>query len=282
MNFSVNIENVPTELAITPQWVSWSGNLGEKGKIKKIPINPRSGRNAKANDPATWGTFEEAIDFSRKHDLPGIGFVFTAADDFVGIDLDECLDPATGSIKAEEQEIINRLDSYTEISPSGKGVHIIIEGALPPGSRRIGKVEMYDDRRFFTITGNPLPGTPARVMDRRKEVLAVYQSLFRQPQSKADRPSGQPQLEDQLLIEMAKSADNGPKFKRLWSGDFSAYPSQSEADLALCRILAFWTSRDADSMDRLFRQSGLFRPKWDVPHFGGGKTYGQATIEKAC
>jgi putative DNA primase/helicase len=80
---------------------------------------------------------------------------------------------------------------------------------------------------------------------------------------------------------MAKSADNGPKFNRLWSGDFSAYPSQSEADLALCRILAFWTRRDAARIDSLFRQSGLFRPKWDVPHFGGGKTYGQATIEKA-
>ena len=80
---------------------------------------------------------------------------------------------------------------------------------------------------------------------------------------------------------MAKNADNGEKFKRLWSGDFSAYPSQSEADLALCRILAFWTKRHAASVDRLFRQSGLIRPKWDVPHFCAGKTYGQATIEKA-
>ena len=77
MTFSTIIENVPTELALTPQWVSWSGIVGQNGKMSKIPINPQTGRNAKTNDPATWGTFEEAIDFSRKHDLPGIGFVFS-------------------------------------------------------------------------------------------------------------------------------------------------------------------------------------------------------------
>ncbi|MDO9068440.1 MAG: phage/plasmid primase, P4 family, partial [Deltaproteobacteria bacterium] len=175
----------------------------------------------------------------------------------------------------------NRLGSYTEISPSGRGVHVIARGKLPDGSRRTGKVEMYDDHRFFTITGNMLQGTPAGVVDRRKEVLEVYQSIFPQPQPRAVKPSGQAQLDDDVLIEMAKNADNGKKFRRLWSGDFSAYPSQSEADLALCRILAFWTKRHAASVDRLFRQSGLIRPKWDVPHFGAGKTYGQATIEKA-
>jgi putative DNA primase/helicase len=215
------------------------------------------------------------------HDLPGIGFVFSEADDFVGIDLDECLDPATGSIKARHRKSSTHLDSYTEISPSGRGVHVIARGKLPDGSRRIGKVEMYDDRRFFTITGNLLHGTPAGVMDRRKEVLEVYRSLFAQPQPRADQPSGQAQLEDEALIEMAKNANNGKKFQQLWSGSFSDYPSQSEADLALCRILAFWTGRVAAKIDALFRQSGLFRPKWDVPHFGAGKTYGQATIEKA-
>jgi putative DNA primase/helicase len=281
MIFSTIIENVPKELALTPQWVCWSGTLGQNGKMNKIPINPKTGRFAKTDDPATWGIFEVAIDFSRKNDLPGIGFVFSGADDFVGIDLDECLDPESGSIKAEAQEIINRLASYTEISPSGRGVHVIARGKLPDGSRRTGKFEMYDDRRFFTITGNALHGTPAGVMDRRKEVLEVYQGLFPRPQPRAVKPAGQAQLEDVALIEMAKNADNGKKFKRLWSGDFSAYPSQSEADLALCRMLAFWTKRNAASVDRLFRQSGLIRPKWDVPHFGAGKTYGQATIEKA-
>jgi putative DNA primase/helicase len=281
MTFLTIIENVPKELALTPQWVCWSGTVGQNGKMSKIPINPRTGRNAKTDDPATWGTFEAAIYFSRNNDLPGIGFVFTETDDFVGIDLDECLDPASGSIKAEAQQIINRLASYTEISPSGKGVHVIARGKLPEGSRRIGKVEMYDDRRFFTITGNSLHGTPAGVMDRRKEVLDVYQSLFPQSRPRAVQPPAQAQLEDVALIEMAKNASNGKKFKQLWRGGLSGYPSQSEADLALCRILAFWTSRDSARIDTLFRQSGLFRPKWDVLHFSAGKTYGQATIEKA-
>jgi putative DNA primase/helicase len=281
MNFSVNIENIPADLAITPQWVSWSGTIGQTGKLSKIPINPRTGWNAKANDPATWGTFEEAIEFSRGHDLPGIGFVFSAADDFVGIDIDECLDPATGSIKAGVEEIISRLDSYTEISPSGRGFHVIAKGKLPAGSRKSGKIEMYDDRRFFTITGKPFNGCPAEVRERQNEILEVYQKLFARPEIKSTASSAEAQIDDAALIELAKNAENALKFNRLWGGDFSGYPSQSEADLALCRILAFWTARNAEQMDRLFRQSGLFRPKWDVPHYGGRKTYGQATIDKA-
>ena len=242
--FSTITTNVPKELAITPQWVSWSGTLGPNGKISKIPINPWSGKNAEINTPDTWGTFDQAVKFSWDNNLPGIGFVFTKNDDFVGIDLDDCFDPDTGSTTSEAQEIINHLDTYTEISPSGRGVHIIAKGALPPGSRKAGKVEIYDARRFFTITGKTLNGSPARMMERSKEILDFYQSLFPPPEAKADLPSNQKEADDQVLIEMAKSAENSQKFKRLWDGDFSAYPSHSEADLALCQMLAYWTKQD--------------------------------------
>ena len=281
MIFSTIIKNVPNDLANTPQWVSWSGTIGKNGKMSKIPINPRTGSFAKTSDPATWGTFEMAIDYSQKNDLPGIGFVFTKDDDFVGIDLDDCIEPATYRVNSKMLEIVNCLDTYTEVSPSGRGLHLIAKGKLPEGSRRSGKVEMYDDRRFFTITGDTLNERSTEVKDRSTEIMKVYQSIFGQPKTRTEKPSNKTMLDDQVLIEKAKSAENGSKFKKLWSGDFSAHSSQSEADLSLCRILAFWTGRDKDRIDGLFRQSGLFRPKWDIPHFGGGKTYGQATIEKA-
>ena len=87
--------------------------------------------------------------------------------------------------------------------------------------------------------------------------------------------------EEESLLRKAASARNGGKFARLWEGDFSDYDSHSEADLALCNFLAFWTGGDAARMDRLFRQSGLFRSKWDEKHYASGQTYGQGTIERA-
>ena len=281
MNFLTIIENVPTELANFPQWVSWSGTLGENGKIKKIPISPRTGRFAHTNASGTWSTFEEAVEFSRENNLSGIGFVFTENDNFVGIDFDDCYDPATGIIAPEVQDVIQLLDTYTEISPSGRGIHVIAKGKLPAGSRKAGKVEIYDDRRFFTITGKPFNGTPSEVRERQNEIREFYQRVFARPEIKSTASSAEAQIDGAALIELAKNAENALKFNRLWGGDFSGYPSQSEADLALCRMLAFWTARNAEQMDRLFRQSGLFRPKWDVPHYGGRKTYGQATIDKA-
>jgi putative DNA primase/helicase len=105
--------------------------------------------------------------------------------------------------------------------------------------------------------------------------------MFAQDKSFGQRSTAPFQIDDQVLIEMAKHAENGNKFRRLWAGDFRDYPSQSEADLALCRMLAFWTNHNQGIIDRLFRQSGLYRRKWDQPHFASGQTYGQATIERA-
>jgi len=88
-------------------------------------------------------------------------------------------------------------------------------------------------------------------------------------------------LDDSEVLERAKAAANGEKFRRLWRGSTAGYPSQSEADMALCALLAFWTGGDATQMDRLFRESGLLRPKWDEQHFADGATYGERTIERA-
>jgi primase-polymerase (primpol)-like protein len=88
-------------------------------------------------------------------------------------------------------------------------------------------------------------------------------------------------LDDGVVVEKARSAANGAKFGALYRGSTSGYESQSEADMALCSLLAFWTGGDARQMDRLFRASGLMRGKWDEQHYADGSTYGEKTIERA-
>jgi putative DNA primase/helicase len=267
----INLGNIPEEMKDYPQWVCWKAEPRGSGKITKIPIDPISGKHAKTNDPNTWSRFENAETCYHSNGHAGVGFVFTENDDFVGIDLDDCIDPNSGKIDSDAEEIIRQMQGYTEISPSGRGVHIIVKGNLPGAGRRTDKTEIYDKARYFTITGDLLNGSTAKIENRNAELQKLYQ-----------RVSGQPEetLEDEI-IEKACKARNGNKFKRLWTGDYSEYPSQSEADLALCKMLAFWTKNDTAEIDRLFRQSGLYRDKWDKSHYGDGRTYGKATIARA-
>lgn len=145
------IENIPKALTSVPQWVAWSGHTSMDGKLSKRPINARTGKYAKTNESATWSKFDEAVSHCRENSLQGVGFVFSEDDPFVGIDLDDCLDPKTGQIQPWAREIVEQFDSYTEITPSGRGVHILVKGALPGGGRRYGKIEIYDRSRFFTL-----------------------------------------------------------------------------------------------------------------------------------
>jgi putative DNA primase/helicase len=205
----------------------------------------------------------------ERGEYDGIGFEFTPP--YVGVDLDHCRDAVTGEIEDFAPDVISHLNSYTEASPSGTGVHIIMKGTLPAGRRRMGPVERYDTARFFTVTGDHINGTSAAVEERSQELQALHEALF-PAEATNERAAGQapaPEstfnlLSDVEIIEKASTAANGNKFKQLWSGDWQGrYPSQSEADEALCCELAFWTGKDAGRMDGLFRQSGLYRKKWE-------------------
>jgi putative DNA primase/helicase len=148
-------ENIPEELTERPQWVCWRREIRD-GKPTKVPYTPGRERRASSTDLLTWRTFEEALAaYERGEPLyDGIGFVFCSADPFVGVDLDDCRDPESGEVAPWAQNIIDRVqEGYVEISPSGEGVHIIVEGSVREGGMRKGKVEMYGRGRFFTITG---------------------------------------------------------------------------------------------------------------------------------
>jgi putative DNA primase/helicase len=146
--------NIPEELRQLPRWVNWRIEQ-RAGKPTKVPKQP-SGVNADSTAPKTWSTFERVSQTNGKFDE--IGFVFTKEAGDVGIDLDKCRDPKTGETEKWALDIIKELDSYTELSQSGTGWHVIVKGSLPPGGNRKGRVEMYDSKRFFCMTGALVPG----------------------------------------------------------------------------------------------------------------------------
>src|SRR5262245_107382 len=276
------------ELRQLPQWVLWRYETRDD-KVTKVPY-AAPGRKAAVDNPQSWLPYDRAAAAPARFD--GLGFVLTGTV-YCGIDVDHCID-AAGAVGAWALAIVRRFHSYTEQSPSGRGLHIWIRGQLPGGQRGrrrnglgpngAGGVKLYSTGRYFTVTGAQLPESPATIQACQPELDRFFDEMF--PPSPAPsarpiegrRPEGSA-LTDRTLLNKARRARKGETFQRLWAGDWSGYPSRSEADLALCGHLAFWTRRDAARMDQLFRASGLMRDKWDERR--GGATYGAQTIALA-
>ena len=267
-------ENVPRILYMHHQWINWKPREKTNGKIDKIPIDPRSLRPAKTNDRSTWGDFKTAVVSARKNNL-GLGFVFSDTDNFVGIDLDDCF--TDGKPKPWAQAIVDGLESYAEITPSGKGLHIIVKGELTGKRRRKGSVETYQTGRFFTVTGERL-GTINYVVDNQSGLAEFYFKHFGEEPVPEPEPVPVQPLKTNTNNDILDGLKIVPAFQKLFSGDHSSYESQSEGDLALCSIIAKRT-HDTQLIDWIFRQSGLMREKWD--QLRGAETYGQITIVKA-
>jgi len=260
------------------QWLCWRTEERD-GKPTKVPYSPLTGAKADSTNPESWAGYPEAVNAYKEHGYNGIGFVFTSEDDLCGIDLDGCIDPDTGEIETWAQEIIEALDSYTEISPRGHGIHILVRGELPPGGNRKGRFEAYDRGRYFTVTGRHLEGTPRSIEPRQEQLRSVVRRVLGEPSQnghKETTPQFTNTLSDQEIIERAGAAANSERFRRLWAGDTSGYSSPSEADAALCSHLAFWAGPDPQRIDALFRQSSLCREKWT-----GRQDYRRKTIERA-
>ncbi len=148
-------EGIPGELKKRPQWVCWRYALDSKGRFTKHPYNPRTGRMASHSDLMTWSRFETVFEAyeSGAGGYDGVGFVFCSGDPYTGVDLDGCRNPESGEVEAWAAEIAALLDSYTELSPSGKGLHIVVEGKVPK-ALKLPYIEMYSIERFFTMTGH--------------------------------------------------------------------------------------------------------------------------------
>ena len=305
---------LPAELRQVDQWVGWRYEK-RNGKETKLPVNARSGRLAKADDPETWASFDAALAayHAGKHGLAGVGFVFAAGDPYYGVDLDDCRDPETGTLHPDAERIVRELASYAEVSPSETGVKIIARGAKPGTLCRTkktewgGEIEVYDQRRFFTLTGWRLADAPDGVNEAQDALDHIYGCYFAgstdngdahtsdarngshlpaylktdaAPLGVEDKGESQPTFGftggDDALIETMLNASNGDKVRALWNGDATAHGSASEADLALCSSIAFYTGPDRARIDLVFRRSGLMREKWNER-----ADYRDATISKA-
>jgi hypothetical protein len=276
-------ENIPQELKALPRWVMWR-YMHKDGKWTKPPFRVDGKGYASSTDPATWSDYAAALATYHKGGFDGIGVALTTDFGVVGVDLDHCYNSKTKLFEPWATAIIDRFKSYTEASPSGTGVRIFLKGKLPACGHKKGNVEIYSSGRYLTVTGHALQKSTRGVESRQAEIDAFLAEHFSEPTIKkgaSAAPNGGDHggnLEDDALLSKAFAARNGAKIKALFDGDFSAYPSQSEADHSLCSMLAFW-AQDQAQLDRLFRRSGLMRDKWAEPH--GAQTYGERTIERA-
>lgn len=285
-------ENVPIELKTLRRWVCFKVEGMENGKTTKRPYNAINGKLAKVNDELTWSTFDIALNGCVKYECDGIGFILGCG--IFGIDLDNHADEngvipmSDEEFKTFSNEFVETLNSYTELSQSGKGIHIICQGKLPQGARRKGCVEMYDSGRFFAFTGNAIKNIP--IMNREQEIIPLWEkhvnvkNEFNQPISKPRYSSTERQelkLSDEEIINTALASKQGGEFYRYYhDGDISANNNDaSSADMSFCNMLAFWCNGDAAQMDRIFRSSALMRDKWDEKR--GERTYGEITIDSA-
>lgn len=274
-------EAIPAALRSLPQWVVWSyveDRDPETGEIDydKPPLNARGGAGSSTN-PRTWSTFGDAITAYRKRKLDSIGFVLTVkkvaeSPVLIAVDLDHCRNPQMGEIEEWAAKIIAQLNSYTEASPSGTGIRIFLYGRLPVQGRKRGQFEVYCTARYVTVTGQRVEGTPSTIESREDEILAVHKQIWpelHEPKQPANgRIAPTVDLSDIELIEKARKAKNGARFSALWNGDTGGFSSHSEADLALCSYLAFWCGpNSSERIDALFRQSGLFRSKWNREYY---------------
>jgi len=287
-----DINNLPADLREHGLFCVWRYEKNPKGDLTKVPYKPRDPRyGADSADKADFAPLETALKHSSGFDGVGVGIFKDLFErgNIVGFDIDHCLDQ-NGNLSAEAEKITDILKyCYWEKSPSGHGLRGfgLVNKDFKYDTERFyikkGGLEIYSagaTSRFLTVTGNVVK--PAeRLEDVTHELLEVARTYMVRPAEQTDTNNqpGAAMLPDDDVLKMAANASNGEKFRKLWSGDTSDYPSDSEADLALCGVLAFWCRRDPTQIDKLFRQSALFRKKWDSKR--GGSTYGEWTVKKA-
>lgn len=249
----------------------------------KVPYQPQTGMGAKSNDPSSFVPYKTAVQASG-YDGIGIG-IFNG---ICAIDLDNCVSDS-GYYTQTAAEIVALMHSYTEYSPSGNGLHILFSAkGFQYDTKRFyimnhqAGIEVYvagATNKYVTVTGNRCEDY--EYGDRTQELQVLLDKFMRRPEVGAENAinAKNSDLSMEQLLQLAKSSKNGAAFTALWNGSLEGYLSPSEADLALCIHLAFWTGRDAAKMDTMFRQSGLMRDKWDRQQ--SGTTYGAITIQKA-
>ncbi|HEX5461429.1 MAG TPA: DUF5906 domain-containing protein [Steroidobacteraceae bacterium] len=266
-------QRIPAELRQRPQWV-----LAGPDKSPRT-VN---GAHASSTDPTTWASFDAVCAAAKPEQF--IGYMLSADDPFACIDLDVKDDMPPERMELY-QNIVSTLGSYSEFSRSGRGMHVWVRANIGPGCKRDG-VEVYSQERFIICTGNVYIDRP---IEDRQDIVANMVSQMRGPEHSTQPLEDQPQVEaDEVVIERAMRAANADKFISLARGEWRGkpeYPSQSEADLALISILAFY-SRNNDQVKRIFRLTELGKREKAIKNdrylnLTLGKVRGRQATEKA-
>lgn len=287
--------SIPDDLQKRDQWVV---------QEEKVPRYPSSCWKEEQNQLS----FEEA----RKHAVSmnkGIGFILNEDGPFAVIDLDDVGTPSNHN--REVTDIIEKLSTYTEVSSSRTGVHLVCRGERLPEYKhkgpltQCGSIEVYDSGRHIVFTGDLLGGRSEITEGGQffRELQREYlpeddetdpsapeedesdQSTSIEIESNADNSENRPSV-DQIKRTIDAHTANGSKearrAKELWENPGArTYDSPSEADMAFASDLAFWCREDATLMDRCVRRSSRYRSKWDEVHYDDGSTYGEETISEA-
>ncbi|ACA41633.1 DUF927 domain-containing protein [Lysinibacillus sphaericus] len=276
--------DIPIELQQLNNWIVWRLESRD-GKNTKIPYNVNGGE-ARSNDANTWSSFVDAVTAARTGRYNGIGFMFTQNDEYIGIDIDNCYE--NGVFNEVATSVIDSLDSYTEFSPSKTGVHLIVKGKMPDWVSGTGKksskygIEIYSYGRYFTFTGDRENGN--EIQERTDEVAKLLETYFTRDEMAAFANVIIPQgvankEEDSVTWQRMFNSKQGEKIQAMYRGELIIDNDHSSTDLSLCNYLAFWCNKDFWKMDRMFRQSGLMRDKWDERR--GELLYGEITLIKA-
>lgn len=276
-------DSLPSSLRQHASFCCWRRET-HNNRTTKVPYNPsRPNKYARSNDPATFGTFEQAQRCAEQNRMDGIGVGLF--DGLCAIDIDHCI--ANGQISEAAQDILDTMHSYAETSPGGSGLHIYFRATIDFDREKWyinnhdAGIEVYisgHTKKYMTVTGNALNDLP--VEDRSAEIVTVLNKYMRRETKHVQPSDSGSLLSDEQVLKKAMAAANGQKFTALWNGELLNYRSHSEADAALCGMLAFWCGRDSEQIDRLFRRSGLMREKWNEKH--GADTYGNTLIRKVC
>lgn len=273
----------PEILTEANKWICWRYETINE-RITKVPYNPQKRQKAKSTDSSTWTTYRAVM---KAIGYNGIGYVFNG-DGIFGIDIDHCINEETNEIDPEVRKLIFALNSYTEKSPSGYGVHIIgyYRGTNKQGQRK-EKYEMYFTGRYFTMTGQtilerPVQDLTEKVEYLRKTIFEHKRQIKKDVTVKRPAPIKQISYTDEELLQKMFKWKNGYLLQMMYRGENPIKNGDiSSNDFYFVKSLNFANNNDIIQTDRIFRSSGRMRPKWDEIHYSNGDTYGQRLLKDA-
>jgi putative DNA primase/helicase len=277
---------VPTELKAKPNWVRWKLEA-VNGRLTKVPYQ-LNGYKASCADTATWNSYENIIADAVITDREGVGVMTDGT--WIGFDLDGCRNPETSEIAPWAKRVVESLGTYTEITPSGTGVRAYALGTLPDGARRFSMagsagfgdkvgIEVYSGQRYFTVTGNRLGEASSLQSPNVIQAYELCRAISREFPSEKRKTASTFQSQDSssVIYEPVGGLVVTSKLAVLMYGEIIGQrpfviedshgnkvtaPSQSEADMSLATLLAM-KHNNAELIDADFRESSLYREKWD-------------------